>query len=169
MIIGIGGVSRAGKSTLADLLSKQLLSRGYDVQIFRQDEFPVDESQLPQIQDRKDWEVPQSIRHNDFYMAIRDQLEHREVIIIEGLFCFYDRRLVREMDKKILVEIDKSTFVKRKLADFRWGGTQEPQWYIEHIWNNYQTYGQPHNLDECYIVDGTKYFNLVELMRYIGL
>jgi len=167
MIIGIGGVSRAGKSTLADLLMKQLLSRGYTVAVFRQDDYPIDESDLPMIQDRRDWEIPGSIQHEYFYNLINSELEKYNITIIEGLFCFYDQRLINMMDKKILVEVDKPTFVNRKLSDLRWGSAPEPEWYIDHIWDSYQIHGVPHKLNDYFIIDGSHYFNLVEVIKYL--
>ena len=167
MLVGIGGVSRAGKSTLADLLCKQFLSQGASVLVFRQDEFPVSESRLPLIRDRPDWEVPQSIMHDDLYDAIRSQLSITDIIFIEGLYCFYDERLVQLMAKKILVEISKPIFIARKSVDLRWGSAPEPEWYIQHIWEQYTVSGLPHNLEGYLRVGGENYFNLIQIMNYL--
>ena len=167
MLIGIGGVSRAGKSTLADLLAKQYLSQNKSVAIFRQDEYPVDESQLPLIGDRRDWEIPQSIRHDLLWAVVQSSIANTEIIIIEGLFAFYHASLTEAMDKKMLVEISKSTFIKRKSIDLRWGSTPEPEWYVEHIWNQYLIHGLPPYHSTMYKVDGENYFNLIDIMRHL--
>lgn len=167
MLIGIGGVSRAGKSTLADLLTKQFLSQGQSVKTLRQDDYPVDEALLPMVRDRRDWEVPQSIDHEAFWTDTRIALKDCDIIIVEGLFCFYDRRLTEVMDKQLLVEITQPTFIKRKSIDLRWGSSPEPDWYIDHIWQQYLIHGLPNSAEGIYRVDGENYFNLIDILQHL--
>ncbi len=166
MIIGIGGVSRAGKSTLANLLTKLFIARGNKVLIFSQDDYIQPEERIPIIRDRVDWEVPESIRISDFSKDILEARKHHNLIIAEGLFCFYDPLLVDQMSRKIYIHISKDIFLHRKKEDLRWGSTPDPDWYMEHIWNRHQRYGIPSDLEQYFTVDGSQYFDLIQIMQY---
>ncbi len=166
MIVGIGGVSRAGKTTLANLMAKLFLARGKSVSIIHQDEYVNEESALPRIQDRLNWEHPSSIRVKDFRDAIKNAKEQNDLVIAEGLFCFYDSTLTDLMDRKILVTISKETFLERKKEDLRWGSEADPVWYMEHIWDSYLKYGQPAT-DDYFTIDGNQYFDLITVVQYI--
>ncbi len=53
----------------------------------------------------------------------------------------YNRAEVFELfDKKIFIEISKETFLNRKTLDSRW--ENEPEWYIEHIWDSHFVNGR---------------------------
>lgn len=166
MIVGIGGVSRAGKTTLANLMAKLFLARGKSVSIIHQDEFVYEESILPRIRDRVDWEHPSSIRLSDFRRAILDAKKEHDLVIAEGLLCFYDTELTDLMDRKILVTISKATFLERKREDLRWGSEPDPDWYMEHIWDSYLQYGKPRT-DEYFTINGNQYFDLITVVQYI--
>ena len=58
-IIGIGGCSRSGKSTLA----RRIKERFSDlcVLILDMDDFVLPKDQIPKIKDRTDWELPASV------------------------------------------------------------------------------------------------------------
>jgi uridine kinase len=139
MIIGIGGVSTAGKSSLAFQLRKHF-SPGAKVKILCQDDFIRPESEIPQIQRHIDWECPESIDHDMYFQAIQRERKVNDIVISEGLFAFNDERVSGLYDRRIFLMISKETFWKRKSADLRWG--KEPEWYIEHIWNNYLKFGK---------------------------
>ena len=59
---------------------------------------------------------------------------------MEGLLAFYESRIEQLLDKKIFIEIPKTLFLERKVRDKRWG--EFPEWYMEHIWQSYLTYGK---------------------------
>ena len=139
MIIGIGGVSTAGKSSLAFQLRKYFSPKA-KVKILCQDDFILPESEIPRIKDHIDWECPESIDHEMYFQAIQRERKVNDIVISEGLFAFNDERVSSLYDKRIFLMISRETFWKRKLADLRWG--KEPEWYIEHIWNNYLKYGK---------------------------
>jgi len=139
MIIGIGGVSTAGKSSLAFQLRKYFSPKA-KVKILCQDDFIKPESEIPLIKNHIDWECPDSIDHDMYFQALQRERKVNDIIISEGLFAFNDERVGSLYDKRIFLMIDRETFWKRKLADLRWG--KEPEWYIEHIWNNYLKFGK---------------------------
>lgn len=139
MIIGIGGVSTAGKSSLAFQLRKHFSPQA-KVKILCQDDFILPESEIPQIIDHIDWECPDSIDHEMYFQALERERKVNDIVISEGLFAFNDERVSSLYDKRIFLMIDRETFWKRKSADLRWG--KEPEWYIGHIWNNYLEFGK---------------------------
>jgi len=166
MIVGIGGVSRAGKTTLANLMAKLFLARNKSVVIIHQDEYVHEERDIPKIKDRIDWEHPASIRTDDFRNAVIEANESHDLVIAEGLLCFNDPELTKRMDRKILVTIAKETFLERKKEDLRWGSEPDPAWYMEHIWESYLRYGQPQS-DDYFIIDGNQYFDLITVVQFI--
>ena len=140
-MIGIGGVSRAGKTELSNFLCQRFKTFGYNAISIHQDEFAYFANEIPKIKDRVDWENPNSIDTNKYQFAIEEAKQKGfDVIITEGILNFYDDKFIQLFDKKIFVEIQRATFEKRKAEDERWGS--EPDWYIEHIWNSYEKYGK---------------------------
>lgn len=163
MIIGIGGASRAGKTTLAEWIRKQFPN--LKSQILCQDDYVFPTRLIPQIQDRIDWEHPDSIDHESFRKAIIAEAKSNDLVIVEGLMVFHDKLTNTLYDKMLEVEIDFETFLKRKNHDHRWG--HEPDWYIKHIWDSYLKYGKsPENMATMRI-DGTKNFRKEKLLQFI--
>jgi len=137
MVIGIGGVSRAGKTSLALKIREWL---GDDeVCILHQDEFIHPLDQMPQVEGHIDWEHPNSIDFKALTEKVKKEKELRKYVVIEGLMVFWSKELISLMDKKIYLKISKKTFLSRKTIDNRW--EDEPAWYIEHIWDNHFIYG----------------------------
>ena len=160
MLIGLGGASRAGKTTLAGLLSDHLSKSGVNVIIVHQDQHVVSEDELPLIRDKRDWEVPSSIDWASLYAAVRLSLDIADIVIVEGLFCYSEPRLNVMMDVKLFVNIDKELFVSRKKEDLRWGSEPEPDWYIEHIWLSFLKYGLPLGITIDHYLDGSVFFDV---------
>lgn len=136
-IIGIGGVSRSGKSTLA-----QKLKDSFDgpVLILAQDEFVRPESEIPKIKNRTDWEHPASIDFERIKAEVKAQKRNYGLIIVEGLLAFYDPFLAAMFDKSVLMKISRQTFMERRKQETRWG--EEPDWYLDHVWDSYMKFGQ---------------------------
>ncbi len=154
MLIGIGGCSRSGKSTLAEDLTWHYRCHNLRTIVLRQDDFVIKTDDIPVIKGQSDWDSPLSI---DFELMIETYkfLKNRfDVIIIDGLFAFYDNDLNKLYDKRILVEISETTFRTRRQAETRWG--QEPDWFIDHVWESYLTFGITHNIDVKYPSEGFK-------------
>jgi nicotinamide/nicotinate riboside kinase len=166
MLIGIGGGSRSGKSTLANLLVTYFRKNGKKAIIFHQDDFVFPETQIPKIKNRTDWESPQSIDFQSYKEVIELCLDKFDVVIAEGLFAFYDEALNDLYDKKFFVKVSKRTFLVRKAMDTRWG--YEPTWFIDHIWNSFQKYGKPkENLSNVWIVSGEDEFDMKKIIKAI--
>ncbi|MBS4058146.1 MAG: hypothetical protein KKD74_11770 [Bacteroidetes bacterium] len=152
MIIGIGGVSTSGKTTLAGKIRSSF--PGKRVSILCQDNFIRNIDQIPLIKDRINWEHPDSIDHEKLYNAILSEKGQNDIVIAEGLLIFYHQPTQRLFDIKLYLEIAYPTFLHRKKQDLRWGG--EPQWYIMHIWNSFLQYGKlPADRSDFHVFDGS--------------
>lgn len=167
MIVGIGGVSTAGKSSLAFQLRKYYSPRE-KVKILCQDDFIKPEAEIPRINNHIDWECPSSIDHEMYFQAIQRERKVNDIVISEGLFAFNDERISSLCDKRIFMIISYDTFWKRKTEDLRWG--KEPDWYIEHIWNNYLKYGKIASEHENVLrIQSDTEINLDKVLDYLSL
>ncbi len=165
MIIGIGGASTSGKSWLATKIKSR--NPGKKVKLLCQDDFVLASSQLPHIRDHVDWEIPESLNFDRYLEAVMRCYIGYDIVIAEGLMVFHDRRLVRLFDMKIFIDIVKETFLMRKAEDLRWG--QEPDWYIEHIWESYLKYGTIPNDDLSYLnIKGDGIIDLERVYELVG-
>lgn len=165
-IVGIGGVSRAGKSTLATLLSERIKADHLSVRILHQDEYVMATEDIPMIKDKRNWELPGTIDWDRLEQAIEDS-RSLDYLFVEGLFAFNNKRINDLYSYKILVEISKSKFVHRKKEDLRWGAKPEPDWYIEHIWTSYLTYGRPTLSPDYITVNGSRHFDIESIYSLI--
>lgn len=163
MIIAIGGVSRAGKTTLARKIRD--LFHPKSVTVLCQDDFVKPIQEIPSVNDRIDWEHPDSIDHHAFKVAIMAESEENEIVIAEGLMVFYDAETEALFDKKILIQIDFDTYLRRKKKDLRWGA--EPDWYIKHIWESYLKYGNPIDDGSFMKLDCIKDYHLAAVSQYL--
>ena len=161
MIIGIGGVSRSGKSTLAEIICSVFSEK--KVEIISQDNFAFNEDMIPRIKNEIDWECPDSIDFNRFREGIRNAEKEHDIVIAEGLLVFYEQETNVLFDKKIFIQLPENVFRERKISDKRWGSF--PDWYIDHIWNSFLKYGYVDITNQDYLhLDGSKPFN-EELIR----
>ena len=144
MIIGIGGVSRGGKSTLAQIIYQIFTEGGQTAVILTQDDYVFPIEDIPKIQHGDEveinWEVPESIDFQSYKTAILAAQKQYDHVITEGLLNFYDEEINQLFDKFFFVDISKATFLSRKAADKRWG--EVPDWYVEHIWTSYEQLGK---------------------------
>jgi uridine kinase len=165
MIIGVGGVSTAGKTTLTAKLKTCFM--GKTISTLCQDDFVKPIEQIPLINNRINWEHPDSIDHEKFRQAMLAENKVNDVVIAEGLVIFHDIKTRKLFNKSIYIEIDFQTFRKRKAVDKRWG--YEPQWYIKHIWESFLNFGQiPDDHNECLIIKGTLPFDTNIITSYIN-
>ena len=139
MVIGIGGVSRSGKSTLARMVVNYFRDSGKTAIVLYQDDFVFPTNRIPKIKDKVDWEHPASLNHDLLWETAQFYRERFEVVIIDGFLAFHDARL--QYDKRVFVSVSKETFLLRKENDLRWG--EIPRWFFEHIWESYLLYGVP--------------------------
>jgi len=136
MLVGIGGVSRAGKTKLAKKLRLTLGEENCN--IISQDDYlsPIDE--IPTIESNLDWEHPNSINYGALEKDLQASLENFEHTILEGIFAFQSPAINKRFDLFIYLKISKSTFEKRKSEDQRWGIVSKR--YMQHIWDSHQRY-----------------------------
>ncbi len=166
MIIGVGGISRAGKSTLAGKIKAHYQQEGKTVAILHQDNFVRSEPDIPTFRGRTDWEHPHSIDLDRLLLAIQSAVGPSDHVIVEGLMAFFFPELNRLYDKRFLVQVNKDTFLQRKKEDKRWG--EEPDWYVEHIWDAYLYYGQPRSYaSNLMILNGQKAFPLDQIVAFL--
>jgi nicotinamide/nicotinate riboside kinase len=137
MIIGIGGVSRSGKTTLALRKKAELeaLHPGTKAHVIHQDDYVQPVERIPMIRDRTDWECPESMDFERLYAAITDARSRYDWVIAEGILIFYDPKVNALFDERITLHIDRDTFMARRAQETRWG--PEPEWYLEHVWNSH--------------------------------
>lgn len=171
MIIGIGGASRSGKTSLAILIKTILENNGQTAIVLGQDDYAfAEESVIPKIKHRVDWERPESIDFEWYKKDILTKQKEYQNVIAEGLFNFYDTDINALFEVKFFTQISKNTFLKRKKADTRWG--IEPDWYIEHIWKSYLKYGRT-ILDDSFanvvVLSGETEFDAKWMAQILGL
>jgi nicotinamide/nicotinate riboside kinase len=165
MIIGIGGVSMSGKSSLARDIKAQYTRK--EVSILCQDDYIMPLNNMPLIEGKTDWENPASIDFDEFIASVVARDIEGDIVIAEGLFAFHDKSLNNLYDKKIFIEIPEPVFYERKKHDKRW--EIEPEWYIQHIWPSYLKYGiLPEDQKDILKFDGTKPIDIDLLMSYIN-
>ena len=165
-IIGIGGVSRAGKSFLAKILADIYTKSGARVKILDQDDFVISEDKIPKINGHVDWECPGSMDFKLLKQSVEESRERNDITIVEGIMVFRNSDLINLFDYKIFITLLKDEFYNRKRSDLRWG--REPDWYIEHIWKSYLKYGQfPEGKNPNLILDGNSLFDVNEIHKKI--
>ena len=172
MTIGIGGISRSGKSTLAALIQRYFTERGQTCLLLAQDDYVFPREQIPTIQKGEametDWEIPESIDFQRYKTAILTAQKGYDHVITEGFLNFYDPTINALFDKFLFVSLSKPTFLSRKAADKRWGNV--PDWYIEHIWTSYQRYGQTALTDkqtEVLVLSGETDFDVSAIIDFL--
>lgn len=137
-IIGIGGVSNSGKSTVASRLIDELAPM--KVYAMELDNYVFPESDIPKINGYPDWEVPGSIDYERVLTILNKNVSIYDVIIVEGILVFANAELNTRYDLTVFLGISKSTYMKRRKHETRWGS--EPNWYLEHVWEAHLMHGQ---------------------------
>ncbi|MEP0986651.1 hypothetical protein [Ekhidna sp.] len=137
-IIGIGGVSRSGKSSLAQKIKDRLSDR--QVLLLDMDDFVFSASDIPKINGKTDWERPESVDFNQILSEVQNSRRNYDIIIVEGILAFANDALRSGYDLTIQIQLSKETFLLRRKKEQRWG--DEPDWYLEHVWDSYLKWGQ---------------------------
>jgi uridine kinase len=164
LLIGIGGVSRSGKTTLATMISGLLT--GHEAEIICQDDYIQPLKEIPEINGHIDWEDPASIDFSKIRQAVAMAFTLNRLVILEGLFAFHDPDLNRQMRLGFFIHLPRRVFMNRKRMDLRWGA--EPEWYIRHIWRSYQQYGRnSQEIKHLIRLDGRRPFDLEGIAHHI--
>jgi nicotinamide/nicotinate riboside kinase len=166
MVIGIGGLSRSGKTTLSYKIREWF---GPDkALILHQDTYVKDEKIIPRIKNRIDWEHPKSLDFKELKSLILKNKSKYSVIIVEGLMVFYDAEIYKLFTKKIYIKISETAFLERKKDDNRWG--KEPEWYIRHIWQSHFKYGLlPKSENSTLLIDGELCCEDEKVKKFLGI
>lgn len=141
MMIGVGGCSRAGKTTLAELIMWYYRKQNRRAIAIHQDDYVKPLDQIPLINGVTDWETPESIDFELLRKSLHFHQDHFDVIVLEGILTFANEDLNTSFDQAFFVDISHDTFFQRRGAETRWGA--EPTWYLDHVWKSFQTHGQP--------------------------
>jgi len=136
--IGIGGASRAGKTSLSKYIGT--LYPNKSIYIIQMDDYVKNESDIPKIKNHTDWEHPISVDFDRIKKVLKEALTSHQIVITEGILIFHSKELNELFDKRIFINVPKNVFYKRKKEDKRWG--EEPDWYIDYIWKSYLKYGK---------------------------
>jgi len=166
MIIGIGGCSNSGKSMLAEQI-RNFFIPNKRAKILCQDDFVKRRNFLTKINGHVNWELPSTIKFDEYLNAVKKASSKYDIVICEGLFAFWFEELNKLYDKRIFLNTGKKTFVKRKKKDLRWG--KEPDWYIEHIWQSYLKYGTFKDTENLLILNAEQEIDLTEVISFINL
>lgn len=162
LCIGIGGVSRSGKTFLADLLQKEIP----DSIVIHQDIYIPHKSEISRIRNHIDWESPEAIDWKSFRQATESGIRSGETVIVEGLFAFHDKEINKLYDKAFFITLNRNEFLLRKRTDLRWG--REPEWYISHIWDSFVIHGQlPADIANPLLMNGAQDFNRSDIIAYL--
>jgi len=166
MIVGIGGRSRSGKTTLAEALVWHERTQNNRAIALHQDDFVKRIYDIPLIQGEIDWETPASIDFESLKKTISFLKTDFDFIVVEGFLPFADAELNAMYDGRFFTTISEETFRLRKATDDRWG--EIPAWYINHIWESFQKYGQPPtDLPPLMEVNGEKPYNMDEILTFM--
>lgn len=166
MKIGIGGISRAGKTQLASFIKDLFPDR--KTVVLCQDDFVFEYDKLPVIKDEIDWESPASIDFWKFRKAIIKAGKEYDIVITEGLLVFYDSGICTEFDEKIFIHINEAVFRERKFKDTRWGSF--PEWYVDHIWDSYRKYGRVERGRKDFLyLDGARDFDREKILDFLSI
>lgn len=138
ILLGIGGVSRSGKSSLAAGIAGWFPQ--FEVMVLAQDDFVFPDNKLPVRRGHIDWERPDTIDFDRLGKEIQAMWKPGRILVLEGLFAFACERLNRQMTAGFFLNIPRREFIRRKRSDLRWG--EEPGWYVHHIWRSYILYGR---------------------------
>jgi uridine kinase len=138
-IIGIGGVSRSGKTHLSHDIVWHYRQQGKKTIAVRQDDFVKLNCNIPKINDEINWEIPESIDYPLIIKTLNFLTAYFDIIIIEGHLIYADKLLVEIIDTPFLLQTTKDTYNRRKADDTRWGNI--PKWYVDYIWEAFEKFG----------------------------
>ena len=172
MIIGIGGVSRAGKTSLTRILKKELHKKTGEVHL---DNYIKDSSHwdffvtypifyLSKIHKTFDMEHPDTIDFDSLYGDIIRSSEKNEMVIAEGFLITYDARIKSLIDLYIHIDLSKKVFIQRRIKDFKKGNL----WYANHVWNSFMKYGNSYGDLKHIVINGDRGIDVPTVLSFIA-
>lgn len=171
MIIGIGGISRSGKTSLSRFLKNELHKKTAEIHL---DDYIKDSSHwdffirypvfyLSKLHARFNMEHPNTIDFNRLYEDIVRCEEEYEVVIAEGFLITYDSRIKKLIDKYIHIALSKNIFTQRRTKDFKTN-----LWYANHVWTNFMKHGTNYEDLNHIILNGDDGIDTQSVLRFIG-
>jgi uridine kinase len=170
MVIGIGGVSRSGKSMLSKFLKKHSNKNTIEIHL---DEYPKHPGQwdifskypffyLCKVHKLFDVEHPIAIDFNQMYYDILAARRENEVVIVEGFLATYDARIKNLFDKYIHITLSKDIFTQRRIQDFRCN-----LWYANHVWKSFMKHGNNYSDLNHIVINGDKGIDVQAVLRFV--
>jgi uridine kinase len=138
-IIGIGGVSRSGKTHLSHDIVWHYRQQGKRAIAIRQDDFVKLNNQIPTINEEINWEIPESIDYGLILKTLDFYAKDFDILIIDGHLIYANEQLVNLIDVPFILKTSYQTYTRRKTDDKRWG--EIPIWYVDYIWEAFQEFG----------------------------
>jgi len=163
VVVGVGGPSRSGKSTLAKALAKAYKERGIVVSVVRQDQFNVCAGMyhLPGGGTEAMYETPCSLKWDQLAEALTKAIESVKskpgappgLVIVEGFLLYWVAELNRVFDVRLFLRASRDEVLRRRQA-----ATKLHPSFLEHVfWPSHLAYGQPEApFHEYKIPDGQK-------------
>ena len=118
-VVGIGGDSASGKSTLTSRLEERLSD--YKVKVFRMDKYFREASERPDVAGILNGKIYRDDNHPntlDLERLHADVLAAREedwdIILIEGMFILWDEAMAPVLDLKVFVDCDPDERLRRR-------------------------------------------------------
>ena len=136
-LVGLGGVSRAGKTTLAHALC----TSSSNITLIELDRFTLPAPQMPRINGRYDWEHPHSVDWPGVMAKIESENIPGQLILIEGILAFTHPRLNARYDGGLFMNLNHREYLVSRRQEKRWGA--EPSWYLDYVWDAHLVYGRP--------------------------
>lgn len=141
-VVGIAGASASGKSTVSEHLRSLLAD--YAVQVVHMDEYYREAACRPKIigitddVEYVDDNHPAALDIDRCYLDAQNAMGACEILIIEGIFAFWDERVFGMLDLKVFVDCDADErFARRVSRNLSFGQS------IEEITNRYVQAVQP--------------------------
>jgi uridine kinase len=171
VLIGLSGLSGAGKTTVAEHLERQ-----GGIKRFRFDAFYKDESECPKIGERPHWDLPKSLhldraldalqelrKGNEIWLPIYNRKENRctgksiyqpaPIIFAEGLMLFSDERIRNLFDLRLWLEVSEEEALRRRLL-------RQPDYDVDYHWRvaapAAREFAVPHRAAAHAIIDGAQ-------------
>jgi len=137
VVVGIGGASRSGKSTLSRLLDAHWRSQGVRCVVIHQDNFFVAEKPITITHNGlcplsfHNWEVAEAVHFKSMIRVITDAKHQAQssgekvYIVVEGFLLYWHPKVVELLDIRLFINIDRSTCYYRRLeANSTWASPE---------------------------------------------
>lgn len=119
-IVGISGESASGKSTITDCLKEKLTE--LKVKLIHMDDYYKEELERPVMLGLLDGKQyvddnhPDCLNLDNFYSDLEKTIsEDWDVILIEGIFTLWDKKILPLLDLKVFVDCDSDERLVRRI------------------------------------------------------